>query len=244
MNWDIDSFAKQGTDNLEVTGTEVAVFRSAQYAQAAIRSASAAGADLRGLKVVGSDLRSVLYIEGRVTTFKHLLSGLMSGLWISLLVAFGYAVLWTQVSVLVLGLILAAGIFGGLTFASLGLVTGSAAHRFMTQKGLVASRYAIVADRDAQKFIQFFASTPGNLLRPETALQQLAVTQPVVDSEGAGADSISETKPVAEAKPQSAVELAPPQYGVRLPAPEQTSAGSEQMSAGPEQTPAASEESQ
>lgn len=228
MNWDIDSFAKQGTDNLEVTGTEVAVFRSAQYAQAAIRNASATGADLRGLKVVGSDLRSVLYIEGRVTTFKHLLSGLMSGLWIALLFSFGYAVLWTQVSVLVLILILAAGIFGGLSFAAFGLVTGSAAHRFMTQKGLVASRYAIVADRDAQKFIQFFASTPGNLLRPETALQQLAVTPHTSDSEGAGFDSSLETKPAAEAKPQSAVQLAPPQYGVRLPVSEQTPSGPEE----------------
>ncbi|MCS4483973.1 hypothetical protein NXS08_00505 [Gleimia sp. 6138-11-ORH1] len=226
MNWDIDTFAKQSTNSLEVVGTEVAVFRSAKQAQLAIRKASEAGADLRGLRVIGSDLQSVLFIEGKVTTFKHLLSGMMSGLWISLFFAFGYTLLSTQVNTLVISLILAAGLFGGLTRGAIGIVTGRAAHQFITQKGLVAARYAITAERNIDYFKQVFTSVPGNLLRPETISQgsSFATNQmgaPTVQGrEPSPADSENEVAKETSVKP-TPVHLAPPQYGVRLPASEE-----------------------
>lgn len=220
MKWDVDAFNEKTRNLLEVKGAEVAVFRTAAHTQAAIKFASEQGVEVAGLRVIGTDLQSVMFIESKVSAVKHLLSGAMSGLWIGALLAFGYSVLSAQVNLLILFLIGLAGLTGGLTLNTVGLITGSAKHQFITQKGLVAARYAIMAENHIPQYIQFFAAVPGNLLVPEVGLGQ------------AGAGAQPNSAPLVSAVPQdtvipeggvSAAESAAdwaaeePKYGVRLP---------------------------
>ncbi|EEH63743.1 hypothetical protein HMPREF0044_0762 [Gleimia coleocanis DSM 15436] len=221
MNWDVDAFNDKSKSLLEITGSEVAVFRTPQQTQAAIKFASERGVDVSGLRVVGTDLSSVTYIESRVTAAKHLLSGVMTGMWFAVIFTFGYSVMWSELNPLILGLIILASVLGGVTFNSITLATGSARNRFITQKGLVAARYAILAETHIPQYTQFFASVPGNLLRPETVV---APDQPEVTSQPNMTDLPLTSGSVPCSQKPSEYGSRPdeqPRYGVRLPVSEE-----------------------
>lgn len=226
MNWNVDA-DEVGIDlSLRAEGTKIAVFRSSAQVAEALRKASDAGLDLTGVRIVGDNLRTVTEILGRVTVSRHLLRSALGGVWYSVLFSLLAFIFYPQVQTVALVLIGFAGILAGLTLGMWTWFFGNGAKQFRSQKGLVPSSFTLVADGNISQLAGFFASAPGNLLRPE---QVLSVPEGGLSAPAANV-AVQPELPI-QPVPAVAVErvapeaLEPPQYGVRLSQVPEVAAG-------------------
>ncbi|WP_311469670.1 general stress protein [uncultured Actinomyces sp.] len=148
-------------------GEEVASFATYAEAQHAVDSLSDEGFPVQYLAIVGTDLRQVENITGRMSWGRAVASGVGSGLWIGLF--FGAMLSFLGPSRNSGAVSFAAAVIMGVVWGVLFQVIAYALTRgrrdFTSTSSVVASRYSIIAAREARAAAQSLAATPGNLSR-------------------------------------------------------------------------------
>ena len=148
-------------------GEEVASFATYAEAQHAVDSLSDEGFPVQYLAIVGTDLRQVENITGRMSWGRAVASGVGSGLWIGLF--FGAMLSFLGPSSNGGAASFAAAVIMGVVWGVLFQVIAYALTRgrrdFTSTSSVVASRYSIIAAREARAAAQSLAATPGNLSR-------------------------------------------------------------------------------
>ena len=148
-------------------GEEVASFATYAEAQHAVDSLSDEGFPVQYLAIIGTDLRQVENITGRMSWGRAVASGVGSGLWIGLF--FGAMLSFLGPSSNGGAVSFAAAVIMGVVWGVLFQVIAYALTRgrrdFTSTSSVVASRYSIIAAREARAAAQSLAATPGNLSR-------------------------------------------------------------------------------
>lgn len=131
------------------TGVEVTSFDTYLEAQRAVDHLSDEGHPVQKVSIVGTDLRMVEKVLGRLTYGRAAASGAMSGSWFGLLMGLLFVVLsgGSTTSVAILAAVLMGAAFG-LLWGLAGYALRSRERDFTSTSQVVASRYAIVADRE------------------------------------------------------------------------------------------------
>lgn len=199
-------------------GEEVASFATYAEAQHAVDSLSDEGFPVQYLAIVGTDLRQVENITGRMSWGRAVASGVGSGLWIGLF--FGAMLSFLGPSSNGGAVSFAAAVIMGVVWGVLFQVIAYALTRgrrdFTSTSSVVASRYSIIAAREARAAAQSLAATPGNLSRGGEAARR-AEERRRARMEAAEGPTAFGSRPDEQ-----------PRFGVRLPqpgsdAPERTS---------------------
>ena len=137
-------------------GEEVASFATYAEAQHAVDSLSDEGFPVQYLAIVGTDLRQVENITGRMSWGRAVASGVGSGLWIGLF--FGAMLSFLGPSRNSGAVSFAAAVIMGVVWGVLFQVIAYALTRgrrdFTSTSSVVASRYSIIAAREARAAAQ------------------------------------------------------------------------------------------
>jgi hypothetical protein len=131
---------------ISATWNTVARFDDYEAAQRAVDRLADDGFPVDKLDIVGSDLRLIERVTGRVTTVRAAAAGALSGLWVGLLIGalltlFTTGHGWLSVVLAATGF----GAFWGMVFGFVAHAATRGHHDFSSVRGLVATRYDLIA---------------------------------------------------------------------------------------------------
>lgn len=154
-------------------GEEVASFASYVEAQAAVDALSDNGFPVQYLAIIGTDLRQVENITGRMSWGRAVASGAASGLWLGVLIGAMMSLLGTTPAGGV-GFLAAVllGVVWGILFQVVGYALTRGRRDFTSTSSVIASRYSIIAARQAAQAAQALVHAPGNLTRGGAAARR------------------------------------------------------------------------
>lgn len=149
------------------TGTEVASYAHHHEAQAAVDYLSEHDYDIRTVSVVGMDVHLVEHITGRLSVGRVAFSGASSGLlWGAV---FGFMMSLTNSALpsqAWIGVGIAGGALLGMILALVSYAMRKGKRDFMSHTHVMAARYAIIVESNAQRAFELLQKTPGNQRRP------------------------------------------------------------------------------
>lgn len=188
-------------------GEEVGSFASYAEAQHAVDSLSDDGFPVEYLAIVGTDLRQVEQVTGRMSWGRAIASGAMSGLWIGLFFAAMMAMFSPATGTgVAVGSAILLGVVWGILFQAVAYAMTRGRRDFTSVSHVVASRYSIIAAREASEAAQALASIPGNLSRGGEAARRAERRRATREETGSGAPSAFGSRPDEQ-----------PRFGVRVP---------------------------
>ena len=187
-------------------GEEVASFATYAAAQHAVDSLSDDGFPVQYLAIVGTDLRQVETITGRMSWGRAVAAGAGSGLWIGMF--FGAMLTFIGPSGTGMSTVLAAvlmGVVWGIVFQAGAYALTRGRRDFTSTSAVIASRYSIIASRQAAEAARALAGIPGNLSRGGQAALRAAERRASRQT-GAGIPTAFGSRPDEQ-----------PRFGVRVP---------------------------
>ena len=133
-------------------GEEVASFATYAEAQHAVDSLSDEGFSVQYLAIVGTDLRQVENITGRISWGRAVASGVGSGLWIGLFFGAMLSFLGPSRNSGAVSFVAAVimGVVWGVLFQVIAYALTRGRRDFTSTSSVVASRYSIIAAREAR----------------------------------------------------------------------------------------------
>ena len=146
-------------------GEEVASFATYPEAQRAVDALSDQGFPVQHLAIIGTDLRQVERITGRMSWGRAAMSGAMSGLWIGVFFGLIMSVAGSSGPRLNFWACVLLGVLWGIVFQLFSYALTRGRRDFTSISQVVASRYSIIAAREAREATQALADVPGNLSR-------------------------------------------------------------------------------
>ncbi len=190
-------------------GEEVASFATYPEAQRAVDALSDQGFPVQHLAIIGTDLRQVERITGRMSWGRAAMSGAMSGLWIGVFFGLIMSVAGNSGPRLSFWACVLLGVLWGIVFQLFSYALTRGRRDFTSISQVVASRYSIIAAREAREASQALADVPGNLSRGGEALRR--------SQERRRAREATSGPTAFGSRPDEQ-----PRFGVRLPQPDST----------------------
>lgn len=145
------------------TGTEVASFKKYEDATKAVELLGERDFPLDSVTVVGSGVHMVERVLGKLTPARVALTGATQGLTWGLIMGL-FAMLFIREGAALIAMVaLVVGVLAGVLMSVLSWGMNRNRRNFAARTSLVASRYAVLVDSEADRAYSLLAQAPGNM---------------------------------------------------------------------------------